>query len=90
MREPDDIRSAAEDDRLIERVVLQQVLDLHPAQVSVEELIREIAADPGEFAERDAIERAVRDLSRTGLLHRNGEFVFPTRASLHFDELLGR
>ena len=57
--------------------------------MTVEELIRELAADPEEFAERDAIERAVRDLARAGLLHRNGEFAIPSRAALRFDELLG-
>ena len=62
---------------------------LHPTQVTLEELIREVAADPDAFAERDAIERAVRDLARAGLLHRSGELVLPSRAALRFSELLG-
>jgi len=37
----------------------------------------------------DAVERAVRDLAGTGLLHRPGddEFVRPTRAAIRFFEL---
>jgi hypothetical protein len=77
----------AEGDDLVEAAVLRQLLFLHPTQVTVEELIADIAADPGEFAERDAIERAVRDLGRGGLLHRNGEFAIPSRAALRFAEL---
>jgi len=88
VREPEDKRGAGGDGGEIEAVVLRQALVLHPAQASVDELILEIASDPLDFAQRDAIERAVRDLARSGLLHRNGDFVFPTRAALRFDELL--
>ena len=54
--------------------------------MTVEELIADVAADPRQFAERDAVERAVRDLARAGLLHRNGEFAVPSRAALRFSE----
>jgi predicted transcriptional regulator len=87
--ESDDIRIADRDDPEVESTVLRQLLLLHPGQVTVEELIRDIAADPEAFAERDAIERAVRDLARSGLVHRNGEFAIPSRAALRFNELLG-
>jgi hypothetical protein len=49
---------------------------------------RELGEDAGSFACRDAIERAVRDLARAGLLHDSERFVLPTRAALRFDELL--
>ena len=65
------------DDAEVEATVLRQLLLLHPAQVTIEELISDVAADPEAFAERDAIERAVRDLARAGLVHRNGEFADP-------------
>jgi hypothetical protein len=87
--ERDQIQGTGGEDAAVESTVLRQVLILHPAQVTLEELIREIAADPDAFAERDAIERAVRDLAHAGLLHRHGEFVIPSRASLRFSELLG-
>lgn len=85
----DDIAATAGDDASVEAAVLRQLLLLHPAQVTVEELVREVAADPESFAERDAIERAVRDLARGGLVHRSGEFAIPSRAALRFAELLG-
>jgi predicted transcriptional regulator len=78
----------AGNDEQVESAVLRQLLLLHPAQVTVEELITDVAADPEEFAERDSVERAVRDLARAGLVHRNGEFAIPSRAALRFSELL--
>ena len=82
--------TTADDDAATESAVLQQVIALHPTQVTLEELVRELAAEAAGFAERDAIERAVRDLTATGLLHHRDGFVLPTRASLRFHELLDR
>lgn len=84
----DHIRTPAEEDAAVEAAVLRQLLTLHPVQVVFDELLREIAADPEDFAQRDAVERAVRDLAAAGLLHRRDEFVIPSRAALRFDELL--
>ena len=89
MADIDEKRGAGGEDAAIEATVLRQLLLIHPAQVTLEELIVDVAADPEAFAERDAIERAVRDLARAGLVHRNGEFAIPSRAALRFDELLG-
>jgi hypothetical protein len=82
----DQIRSTSVEDDATERAVLQQVLDLHPTAITVDELAREV---DGEFASRDAVERAVRDLAGAGLLHHKAPFALPTRAALRFDELLG-
>jgi hypothetical protein len=87
--ETNDSPIAGRDDADVEATVLRQLLVLHPTQVTVGELVRDIAGDPAEFAQRDAIERAVRDLARAGLLHRSGDFAIPSRAALRFDELLG-
>ena len=74
MDEIDDSRTtAAADDAATESAVLQRLLDLHPAQVTAAELVREVGGESPGFAERDAIERAVRDLSGAGLLHRADE-----------------
>jgi hypothetical protein len=83
----DEIRTPAEQDAVVEGAVLQQLLFLHPTQLSLEELLRELA-EGDDFTERDAVERAVRDLVAAGLLHRNGELLAPTRAALRFDALL--
>jgi hypothetical protein len=88
MSNTDDSWTTRAADLATETTVLRQVLDVHPVLLTLAELIREIAGGEPAFAERDAIERAVRDLGGVGLLHGNGEFVVPTRAALHFSELL--
>ena len=90
MDEIDDSWTPAAEDAATESAVLQQLLDLHPVQVTVAELVREVGGESPSFAERDAIERAVRDLTGAGLLHRHDAFVMPTRAALRFSELLDR
>jgi predicted transcriptional regulator len=85
----DDIRKTSDEDRANESAVLQHVLALHPTAITIDELARELGPDCDSFAQRDSVERAVRDLSGSGLLHRSECFVLPTRAALRFDELLG-
>jgi hypothetical protein len=80
----------AADDAATEAAVLRQVLDLHPVLVTPAELVREVGGEAPGFAERDAIERAVRDLSGAGLLHSHDGLVVPTRAALRLSELLDR
>jgi hypothetical protein len=82
------------DDATIEAAVLRQLLALHPVQVTVAELIRELAGEEtdeggAEFALRDAVARAVRELGAAGLLHRSGDLVLPSLAALRFEKLLG-
>lgn len=67
--------------------VLRHLLDLHPVQLTDEELVREVVGDPDDFTECDAVRRAVGVLVATGLVHRQGRFVFPTRAALVFHAL---
>jgi hypothetical protein len=86
----DDSWTPAKGDAATESAVLQKLLDLHPVQVTAAELVREIGGESPDFAERDAIERAVRDLTGAGLLHRHDAFLLPTRAALRFSELLDR
>ncbi|MEX2447507.1 MAG: hypothetical protein WD404_02045 [Solirubrobacterales bacterium] len=83
----------AHQDRLIQGAVLTHVVTLHPAPVTVGELIQEIATGVEEFPARDAIERAVRDLAGVGLLYRHDflrrpdALVLPSRAALTAHEL---
>jgi hypothetical protein len=88
MAETGDSKSPAAEDAANESAVLQQLLDLHPTQVTVTELLREVGGEFADFDERDAIERAVRDLVGAGLLHRRDDFVVPSRAAVRFNELL--
>jgi hypothetical protein len=87
MAEKNSMSTHAEDLR-DQGAVLTEVLALHPAQLRLSELVREIAAGLPDFEKKDAIERAVRDLVGVGLLFRNDDLVLPTRAALRFDELL--
>jgi hypothetical protein len=68
--------------------VLEIVLDDYPAHFHVEEIIREVAADETAFGDRNDVANAIRDLGRAGLLYRNGDFVFATRAAVRAAELL--
>jgi hypothetical protein len=78
------------DDETVQAAMLRQLLDLHPARLTIAELTRELVGEKAGFAERDAVERALRDLEAAGLLHRGDEFVTPSRAALRLSELLDR
>jgi len=88
----DDIRrrdlSPAQEDEIMQRSVLTQVLFLHPAQLSILELSLRVESDLGD-REQDAVERAVRELSRDGLLFCDCRRISPSRAAVRFDELMG-
>jgi hypothetical protein len=86
----DESKTTLAEDESVESAVLRQLLELHPTRLTLAELTRELGGDHGGFAERDAVERAVRDLSAVGLLHRGEDFVEPTRAALRFSDLLDR
>jgi hypothetical protein len=77
-----------DEDRAMESAVLQRVIDVHPAPFTLPELVRELAGEEPDFAARDAIERAARELSGVGLVHLTDDFVRPTRAALRYTDLL--
>ncbi len=66
-----------------QHAVLGVVMDGLPCIFTVPELVREISPD-----DEDAVERAVRDLTRVGLLRREGTSLLPTRAATHFNLLV--
>ena len=78
----------AQEDQIMERSVLTQVLLLPPAQLSILELALRVETDL-RSCEQDAVERAVRELSRDGLLSCDCRRLAPSRAAVRFDELLG-
>jgi hypothetical protein len=65
-----------EDDDLYEQAVLRRILAAQPTILRLCDLIREVGC-------RDAVERAVRELIKAGLLHRQGEIVLPTPAAVY-------
>jgi hypothetical protein len=76
-----------EDDLTMESAVLSRAIEVHPDKLTIAELIRELAGENVDFATKDAIERAARDLAGCGLLHLHDSFVSPTRAALRSEEL---
>jgi hypothetical protein len=88
MEDANEIRTPGEEDESVEAAVLRQLLALHPIHLTLGELVREVAGESGGFALKDAVDRAVRELTAAGLAHRNGDVVLPSRAALRFDELL--
>lgn len=86
--------TTAHQDRTFQRAVLVGLIDLYPVQLTVSELIRQIAVNAEDFGTRDGIERAIFDLEGMGLLHRHDflnredSIVMPTRAALHVHALL--
>lgn len=81
-------RSNAAQDLHDQGVVLIHVLSMYPTHLRLSDLIRELTDGSGDFAERDRIERAVRELSGAGLLFRCEGLVLPTRAALRFNQIL--
>lgn len=80
--------ASAKGDEMMERSILTQVLLLHPMQLTILELALRVEAERQENG-HDAVERAVRELSRDGLLTCDGRRLSPSRAAIRFDELLG-
>jgi hypothetical protein len=87
----DDNNINANHDARLEALLVGRLLDLHPTRVTTEELVRDLTGSDDDFAARDAIERAIVELTRSGLLHPVGDdgFVDPTRAAIRLGELLG-
>ncbi len=77
----------AAEDLKDERAVLVHVVETFPQTLLLSDLIREVG-DPDDFAKRDAVERAVRELVKGELLFRCQGTLLPTRAALRSYELL--
>lgn len=80
------VTNAAQDAR-DQAEVLREVLGFYPETLMLDELIRELAVASTEFTEHDRIQRAVRDLTTGGLIHRIGDLVLPTRAAVNLNAL---
>jgi hypothetical protein len=79
--------TADQDDR-DQASVLRKILFIYPEPITLAELIRERTIASTDFAERDRIERAVRDLIAAGLIYpREDDLVLPTRAAVNFHAL---
>lgn len=76
----------------VERAVLEEVIELLPVCLTVNELCLWIAADPEDDREVEVIRHAIRDLKRSGLLRyrSDDQLVEPTQAAVQAFALLTR
>jgi hypothetical protein len=79
--------TVAEREDALQGALLSLLLLAHPGQRCIEEVVRELSDRGDDPSARDAIGNAIRDLVGAGLAHRNGAFVFASRAAVRFDEL---
>ena len=75
--------SAAELDGYYEQLVLWHLLSERPTIFRLCDLVRELAKDPEDLQHRDGVERAVNELTRVGLLYREGKCVLPTPTAVY-------
>jgi hypothetical protein len=75
------------EDRKTESAVLALLIAEHPIRLTMDELILVLQADPERDDPGDAGTRAVRELVGSGLVHREGRFVSPSRAALYLAAL---
>jgi hypothetical protein len=81
------LTNAEQDDR-DQAAVLQHLLFIYPEPIIRGELVREMALAG---TEPDWIERAIRDLAASGLLHRrDDDLLIPTRAAVRAFALFDR
>jgi hypothetical protein len=70
-----------------ERAVLGLLLEHHPALLSIDEIVRYVAPDAAEFADRDPVHVAIRALMQAGLAHQLDQFVFAAGPAVAFERL---
>jgi hypothetical protein len=75
-----DSASPADDDARLERALLEEVVFLHPAHLTLAELTLKMDAPDG--SESIAIENSLETLKRAGLVRVKGDVVEPTYAAL--------
>ena len=75
---------------LVEQVILEEAIGLHPQRLTIGELSLRIVADPDDGREVETATDAIRDLRRSGLFrYRNDDQVVePTYAALRAHALL--
>jgi hypothetical protein len=78
----------AQEDEIMERSVLTEVLLVRPSQLTILEIAMRTEALREEGGQ-DAVERAVRELSRDGLVSCDCRRIAPSRAAVRFEELIG-
>jgi hypothetical protein len=78
---------SARREAMVEGAALALLIECHPDRLTMPELVEEMCSGSKDPDRRDAVERAVRELTATGLVLRQGAFVVPTPAALRVGEL---
>jgi len=81
------VRTPSDENGEAERVVLQEVLTLHPTHLTTAELILKVSGKPGEQRDMDLLRQAIEDLIAAGVLQTIGLVIAPTYPVLHADGL---
>lgn len=74
-------------DRNVESAVLAIVIERHPSRVAVSDVVEEMTSVANAPGRADAVERAIDELVRVGLLDRRDDLLEPTRPCLRMVEL---
>jgi hypothetical protein len=86
-RSDDDWTTPDQEDAKWQRRVLSLLLEQYPPQLSKLEIARELLRDNPGFSERDALDRAIEDLARGGLVQLCESLILLTRAARLFASL---
>lgn len=86
----DALSSPKYDPEVVERVVLEEAIDLHPQRLTAPELALRIVTNPDDRMEMETAIQAIRELRRSGLLRYrdDDEVVEPTPSALRAHALL--
>lgn len=77
------ISAPFDEDDIYEQAVLRHVLIAQPTVLRLCDLTREVRPELGDSDPVDAVERAVRELKKVGLLHQQGKCILPTPAAVY-------
>lgn len=77
------------DDEQLEHAVLMEIIDLHPARPTLDELHLALSYSRGEIR-RFAIEDSLWSLRRFGLIREHGDVLEPTLTALRAAEVIQR
>jgi len=72
-----------EEDAVLQRAILNHLLDEHPSLLGRSDLIREIPTGLEGWAHRDAIERGIAELTKRNLVDWLDDYVLPTRPAVY-------
>jgi hypothetical protein len=80
---PEPPKDPGQEDQAMQLALLHHVLDEHPTLLSQSDLVRELSDDSDDWVQRDAVQRAISELIKQGLLRHLDDYVLPTRPAMY-------